>query len=713
MFSVTQRIKAIKQPRLGYLPVSKFFKEQFYDDYIVNEVDVFYKSIQGMAVDYLARYMNGEPKEKAFKISLMGADEVNELNKAREWLEKINGLDDESIYAACKLSGYDVAIRRGVTAFATIDDIDPDENVLENIKIFVIRTLEFFKKYSPIVLDGFDFKGAYNGIISNGDGDFLTKDTLWELKVTDGKPDSKHTLQILTYYILGIHSIHAEFKTLKYIGIFNPVLNASYTISLSSINDEIYYNVSKKVIGYEMPKKIKDWKDAKGTNKKVINEILNKVKKEYINTGFSVWDMADGIYDITIDDYWTYYRNNIKKNSFIDDFQRPNFSEVLYVKLIKNSGFIMFASVSEKGSICILDGGTRNKITRPLEFYYEKLPEYANVVLKNFSEYWKFLSLISKLIDAVKNNNKKMLKEYFDEYDLLISDKYLISSDLNSGNQIKHNSVKNSSNSSFHGCIIDIDFFNHIFINPFDGTISPYFAKSTVMRYIYKNVQSLLVAKRPDLLHMFNRAIEYKNNSQNNNMISSQNNVLSIFNKHQISKKVIKETSTDIYKINLKMVKYQKILDHNLIVFWNEDILPQYKIHKNKRQEKSKPLKPGEKKNMECGMSAVIISDNGYKNLTIQFDDGLILGNCRRDKFIQGKIIHPSFIKEKNKRLVEKPKKEKISYIGKTQIMKCGLKATVIEDFGAKNITIQFEDGLIRKNCRRDKFKEGRIAYRK
>ena len=29
---------------------------------------------------------------------------------------------------------------------------------------------------------------------------------------------------------------------------------------------------------------------------------------------------------------------------------------------------------------------------------------------------------------------------------------------------------------SIHGCIVDIDYYNHIYINPVDGKITPYFA---------------------------------------------------------------------------------------------------------------------------------------------------------------------------------------------------------------------------------------------
>jgi hypothetical protein len=44
-------------------------------------------------------------------------------------------------------------------------------------------------------------------------------------------------------------------------------------------------------------------------------------------------------------------------------------------------------------------------------------------------------------------------------------------------------------------------------------------------------------------------------------------------------------------------------------------------------------------------------------------------------------------------------------------MMNCGMRATVIEDFGCNDITVKFEDGLIRKHIRRDKFREGKVAH--
>lgn len=55
----------------------------------------------------------------------------------------------------------------------------------------------------------------------------------------------------------------------------------------------------------------------------------------------------------------------------------------------------------------------------------------------------------------------------------------------------------------------------------------------------------------------------------------------------------------------------------------------------------------------------------------------------------------------------------KVTYVGLSSKMNCGKFATVIEDFGCNDITVQFEDGVIKEHCRRDKFREGKIGYPK
>lgn len=216
-----------------------------------------------LPVDYLTRFMMGTSVEESFKISLQGAMCLDlflnsatdkkgmALKNAKKFLKGIRGLDDESISNACKLVGYDVCFRAGIVGYKPVEEINPDKDTIGNIMIMVKRSLTFWKKYGPIIKDGFTFEGGYTDIVSSGDGDYLTKDTLWDFKVSKDEPKSKYTLQLLMYYIMGCHSIYPEFEKIEKLGIFNPRKNKVYIANISSISPEIMEKVSQEVIGYK------------------------------------------------------------------------------------------------------------------------------------------------------------------------------------------------------------------------------------------------------------------------------------------------------------------------------------------------------------------------------------------------------------------------------------------------------------------------------
>lgn len=271
MTSVTQRIKQITQPRGSYLKPSEFEKEEFIDNEILKEENI-HSSLVGLAVDYLTRLMLDTLPEEAFKISLLGASIIGEERKAYNLLKSIKGIDNLSIYYACKLVGYDVCFRAGPMGYKEVDEIEADTNTINNIKIMVKRSILFFNRYGPITKDGFTFEGGYTKIIDTGDGDFLTSDTLWDFKVSKNKPTSSHTLQLLIYYIMGTHSIHSEFNSIKKLGIFNPRTNCVYLQNISSIPQEIIDEVSINVIGY-----IKDDSSSDNTKNKEVFLDCNKM----------------------------------------------------------------------------------------------------------------------------------------------------------------------------------------------------------------------------------------------------------------------------------------------------------------------------------------------------------------------------------------------------------------------------------------------------
>ena len=170
--------------------------------------------------------------------------------KSKKLLSDIKGLDDISITNAVKLSGFDVCFRASIMGYKPIQDINPDVNTIENVRTMVNRALHFLDEYGPKALDGFTFEGGYTSTVAIGDGDFTTADTLWDFKVSKALVKKEHTLQLLMYWRMGLHSIHSEFQSIKYLGIYNPRRNEISRIAVVDIPREVIDDVELEVIGY-------------------------------------------------------------------------------------------------------------------------------------------------------------------------------------------------------------------------------------------------------------------------------------------------------------------------------------------------------------------------------------------------------------------------------------------------------------------------------
>ena len=267
MSSVTQRIKEIRQPRGGYLSPKLFEEIKFTDVNELNPVENKHASSVGLVVDYMSRYMLTKDFYEAFKVSFWGAINKDKLmdqggeNKARcfEIGAKVKGIDNESLKAAYQIVGYDVWYRNPDIAYAKRycgDNIDlyvePDDATLENTRIMINRAIRFFKMYGPLTKDGLTFEDdGYTETVDTGDGDFLTKDTLWDFKVSNKGPTTAHTLQLMMYYIMGLHSGQEIYKDIRNLGIYNPRLNAVYIYPVKDIPKETIDTIEKEVICYE------------------------------------------------------------------------------------------------------------------------------------------------------------------------------------------------------------------------------------------------------------------------------------------------------------------------------------------------------------------------------------------------------------------------------------------------------------------------------
>lgn len=290
MSSVTGRSEEIKQPYGGYLKPSSFIVTEFDDNMILNDTENIEGSVVGLVVDYLSRLMSGIPFRETFKISLSGLKYALDYNADIISQKEINaiktgitGLDDISVINACKLASFDIWSRNYSRAKnMPIGQTNPDKATIQNIQTMVKRSLAFFEKYGPIVETGFHFApvsalatkedgttaynwaayyemmetrqgsfGGYTPTVEAGEGDYLTRDTLWEFKVIKSKLTSRYTLQLLMYWIMGQHSGQEAFKSITKLGVFNPRLNKMYLYDIKHIPREVIQIVEKEIICYD------------------------------------------------------------------------------------------------------------------------------------------------------------------------------------------------------------------------------------------------------------------------------------------------------------------------------------------------------------------------------------------------------------------------------------------------------------------------------
>src|SRR5699024_5758621 len=109
------------------------------DKSVLNEDENIHSILIGLTVDYLTRFINGTPVKEAFRISLLGASNIQKDKLASELLSDIEGTDDISIINACKMVGFDIVFRAGAKGYKPVELINPDIETISNIRIMVNR----------------------------------------------------------------------------------------------------------------------------------------------------------------------------------------------------------------------------------------------------------------------------------------------------------------------------------------------------------------------------------------------------------------------------------------------------------------------------------------------------------------------------------------------------------------------------------------------
>ena len=233
-----------------------------------------------------------------------------------------------------------------------------------------------------------------------------------------------------------------------------------------------------------------------------------KLKNMLLQTSCDMFRyISDGIYTISTSVYRRFM-----------DFKGMHVSscKVEEVTMLKRDGLYMFLTESKSG-LRILDGGNRRIAYHDIQYYYDNIPRYAEAVRR-------FASGYDKVMREIATNVKRM-----------------------------------GGDGRVHGCIVDLDYYNHLFLNPFDGKLTPYYATSMRDKYVYPSVMMLIEKKCPALKEGYKRMVK-----------SGECNLPAV---HSDSKKPVYYPETDIYEISRQMYKIQHLTGRNIIRQWDDAFL--------------------------------------------------------------------------------------------------------------------------------------------
>lgn len=587
MASVTKRISQIELSKFDMpIKVSDFVIEKIDNDNLTVDIPIDKRWLVGLAVDYLVR-LNSNPSVKptdAFNISLQGAKLVNETSKALKLINSLNNdLESKTIKAACKLCGYDVALRQDPLFYKNIDEINPSATLISSIRVLVERTLHYLSYYGGIKEYGTTFEGGYTDLVDSGDCDYLTGNGLWDLKITDKQMTNTFILQLLAYYTLGMHSERVDtFKRIKSIGIINPLRSEVYYFKLYKLSNSILNFISHTLLGYKLAPHASEWyKQHEVDQQKVYRDIKGSI---FEFTDFNIDNYPDGIHDITINDYCTYYVPKIAVARILN-VAKPKFTYTKSIKFIKRDGYVMFVSVSLKGSLALLRGGKRKLLRHPLKYYYDNLPQYVSSVLSVFRNYWDALNSLKKGLRALslnKEEKNKALSNYMRRHP--DAHKFIAMMDIYEKNTIRGH---------LHGSIIDLSFRDHLYINPIDKTIHAYHADDSYSRDVYPSIsallnknfskaistrfnQALIGGKFPLAISGGKEQLLLETKANDKQIIVTKAKELPVKIPENKSVKPQRMTGDEMYKTSIALYYLQSIYDYHWITEWDEELLTAY-----------------------------------------------------------------------------------------------------------------------------------------
>ena len=162
-------------------------------------------------------------------------DEKERLKKIAKATSEIDDLPDEVFKIARDVCAWEEAYRSGIYVKP---ETYPDKVTISHIREMLKRVEHFFEEYGWPTRDAF-IASTKNNCLA-GEGDYLLKDTLVDLKVSNAQSMQIYWVrQLLVYYTLGFYN-HFNDEKINSLMIFNARTDTVYFVKIADIDDSVF-----------------------------------------------------------------------------------------------------------------------------------------------------------------------------------------------------------------------------------------------------------------------------------------------------------------------------------------------------------------------------------------------------------------------------------------------------------------------------------------
>lgn len=245
---------------------------------------------------------------------------------------------------------------------------------------------------------------------------------------------------------------------------------------------------------------------------------------------------SDGVYKITKEQYIDFNRGKLVSMSY-----KREDGVIYMIKRNREYLFLIYVQYSEKSKekfLYLMNGGKLVRLRRnrleDLSYYYDNLGRYSENVNQLLYKYIGGQQQLSEFIKHLGGYGK------------------------------------------IHGCIVDVEKPNkferfsycHLFVNPLDGKVTPYFANDVKSRIVYKDLKALLQAHDSCKL-MANNYLQFEKEAMDNLPMVQYSGQMEEWGNDD----TMHDEGSYLYRISRIIKSLQYCLEKNIVRLWNEELL--------------------------------------------------------------------------------------------------------------------------------------------